>query len=403
MIASAQVAHEVRRGAMLGVHAGEPRIALGEIVARKNAIVEQWRAGQERHAAKRPTITLVRGTARFTSPHEVGVNGETFRAEHIFINTGTAPAVPPIAGLDAVHFLTNRTIMDLTTVPEHLVVLGASAVGLEFGQMFRRFGSRVTIVEAAPQIVAREDEDVAAELQRALEGEGIEFHIGAAVSRVERSVPGIRLRARAGGRDLLVDGSHLLVAAGRRPTTFDLNLQDAGVATDERGWIRVTEFLETTAPGVYALGDVTGGPAFTHISYHDYQIVFHNLFHESKRSTAGRLVPYALFTDPELGRVGMTEREARAAGRTVKVGTVPLARVARATERGDTRGMMKVVVDATSDRILGAAVLAAGGGELVQTLMALMMADAPWTTFKDAVFIHPTMTERFFALMAAVK
>ncbi len=404
MLASAQAAHEARRGTDLGVRVGAVTVDLPAVVARKNGIVLQWRQGQEKHTASRPTITLYRGAARFTAAHTVAVGNEHLTAEHIFINTGTSPLVLPIAGIDRVPYLTNRTIMDLTEVPERLLIVGASYVGLEFGQMFRRFGSRVAIVEFADRIVPREDPDVAAALQEALEAEGIGFVLGAEACRVERHDGGTRvtLRHRGDGREESVRASHVLLAAGRRPNTDDLGLDAAGIA-HERGWVKVNERLETNVPGVYALGDVTGGPAFTHISYNDFQIVFNNLFNEQKLSTAGRIVPYALFTDPELGRVGMTEREARASGRRVLVGAIPLSYVARAIERGATAGLMKVVIDADTERILGAAVLSPGGGEVVQTLMALMMANASWRLFYQAVYIHPTMTEGFFALMNSVK
>ncbi len=402
MLASAQIAHYARRAAEFGVRIGPVAVELARVVERKNQIVRQWREGQEKHTAKRPTITLYRGTARFVGPHAIAVNGETLTAERIFVNTGTSPLVPPIEGIGDVPYLTNRSIMDLTEVPRHLLVVGASAVGLEFGQMFRRFGSEVTIVESAGQILPREDEDVAAAVRSALEAEGITFHVASEVTRVTRGNGALRVMIRSRGGHRPIDASHILLAAGRRPNTDDLDLGAAGIGSD-RGWITVDEYLETTVPGVYALGDVTGGPAFTHISYNDYQIVLHNLFHELKRSTAGRLVPYALFTDPELGRVGLTEQDARAAGRAIKVGVIPMSRVARAIERNETAGLMKVVVDADTDRVLGAAMLGTGGGELVQTLMALMMADAPWTLFRDAVYIHPTLTEGFFALMASVK
>ncbi|MGH7700688.1 MAG: mercuric reductase [Gemmatimonadales bacterium] len=373
------------------------------MVERKNRIVLQWREGQEKHTGSRPNISLYRGGARFTGPHTVVVGGETLTAEHVFINTGTSPLILPIAGIERVPYLTNRTIMDLTEVPERLLVVGASYVGLEFGQMFRRFGSRVTVVEVADQVVPREDPDVAAALQQALESEGIGFLLGFQATRVEGRDRDLRVTLKDGaGAERELKVSHILLAAGRRPNTEDLGLDAAGVA-HERGWIRVNDRLETNVPGVYGLGDVTGGPAFTHISYNDYQIVFHNLFHESKLSTAGRIVPYALFTDPELGRVGLTEREARASGRRVLVGSIPLSRVARAIERGTTAGLMKVVIDAGTERILGAAILAPGGGEVVQTLMALMMANASWKLLHQAVYIHPTMTEGFFALMNSVE
>ena len=404
MLASAQVAQTARRAGELGVRTGPVVVDLPAIVRRKNGIVQEWRAGQEGHTSRRPNITLFRDVAHFTGPHTIAAGAESLTAERIFINTGTSPWIPKIAGLDDVAYLTNRNIMDLTDVPEHLLVVGGSYVGLEFGQMFRRFGSRVTIVEYADQIIPREDADVAAALRAALEAEGIEFRVSAQVTSVLPKAGRIAATVRStqdSGEHVLA-ASHILLASGRVPNTADLGLDAAGIRSD-RGWITVNEHLETSVAGVYALGDVTGGPAFTHISYHDYQIVFHNLFNDVKVSTAGRLVPYALFTDPELGRVGMTEKDARAAGRSVKVGAIPMSRVARAIERGETAGLMKVVVDAGTDRILGAAVLGTGGGELVQTLMALMMADAPWTTFFRAVYIHPTMTEGFYALMESVK
>lgn len=403
MLASAEVAHAARRGAELGVRVDAVTVDLRAVVERKNRIVLQWRQGQEKHTASRPNITLYRGRARFTDPHAVAVGDEQLTAEHVFINTGTSPLILPIAGIERVPYVTNRTIMDLTEAPEHLLVVGASYVGLEFGQMFRRFGSRVTVVEVADQLVPREDPDVATALQEALEAEGITFLLRAQATRVEGRDGDLRVSVKDGaGTERVLEASHILLAAGRQPNTEDLGLDAAGVAHD-RGWIKVNDRLETNVAGVYALGDVTGGPAFTHISYNDYQIVFHNLFNESKLSTAGRIVPYALFTDPELGRVGLTEREAHASGRRALVGSVSLSRVARAIERGTTAGLMKVVIDADTEQILGAAVLSPGGGEVVQTLMALMMAKASWKLFHQAVYIHPTMTEGFFALMSSVK
>ncbi|MBI4502043.1 MAG: mercuric reductase, partial [Gemmatimonadetes bacterium] len=316
MLASAQIAHYARRAADFGVHAGAVSVDLGAVVAHKNEIVLGWRKGQEGHAAKRPNITVLRGTARFTAPRTIAVDGEVLAARYIFINTGSDPLRLPIEGLDTVPYLTNRNIMDLTEVPEHLLVVGGSYIGLEFGQMFRRFGSRVTVVETADQIVPQEDDDVALALRQALESEGITFLTGAGVTKVERQGRGLtaHIEPRGGGDRRTTAASHLLLAAGRKANTEDLGLEAAGIHT-ERGWIKVNEYLETNVPGVYALGDVNGGPAFTHISYNDFQIVFHNLFDADKRSTTGRLVPYALYTDPELGRVGLTENAARKAGR----------------------------------------------------------------------------------------
>ncbi|MBV8316936.1 MAG: FAD-dependent oxidoreductase, partial [Planctomycetaceae bacterium] len=288
-------------------------------------------------------------------------------------------------------------------VPDHLLVLGGGYVGLEFGQMFRRFGSRVTIVHRAQQLLPREDADVAGSLQHALEGEGLRFVLGATTTRAEKQDGQVALTVEAGGTTETVRGSHLLVATGRRPNTDDLGLQDAGVQTDRRGFIRVNSRLETSVPGVWALGDVKGGPAFTHISFNDYQIVYANLIEGKALTTDNRLVPYAVFTDPQLGRVGLTEKEARAAGRRLKVGTIPMAWVARAIERDETAGLMKLVVDADTDRILGAAILATEGGELVQILHAVMLAGAPYTLLKGAIYIHPTLAEGFWTLMEQVK
>src|SRR5574341_320625 len=276
MIASSQVAHYARRATEFGVSVGPVAVDLSKVVARKNEIVRSWREGHERQVARRPTITLYRGVARFTGPHTLTVNGEELNGEHIFINTGTSPRVPPIEGLRDVPYLTNKTIMDLTQIPEHLIVLGGSYVGLEFGQMFRRFGSQVTVIEYGDQIVPREDEDVARAIQEALAAEGITFLVGAEARAVASTGGEIRVTAqsRRTGTEQTVQGSHLLVAVGRQPNTDDLGLEAAGIA-HRRGWVTVNEYLETNVPGVYTLGDVNGGPAFTHISYNDFQIAFH--------------------------------------------------------------------------------------------------------------------------------
>jgi pyruvate/2-oxoglutarate dehydrogenase complex dihydrolipoamide dehydrogenase (E3) component len=293
--------------------------------------------------------------------------------------------------------------MQLTELPEHLLVIGAGYIGLEFGQMFRRFGSRVTLTHRGEQILPREDADVAGELQKALEGEGVEFVLNARATRAERRGKEIALTVEAGGGARTLTASHLLVATGRRPNSDDLGLEKAGVATDKRGYIMVNSRLETNVPGIWALGDVKGGPAFTHISYNDYQIVFANLVEGKKLTIDNRLVPYSLFTDPQLGRVGMTEREARAAKYRLKIGKIPMSWVARAIERGETAGMMKLVVDADSDRVLGAAILSTEGGELIQILSTLMLAKAPYTLLKGAIYIHPTLAEGFYTLMDKVK
>ena len=407
LVASALAAHMARRGPEFGVHTGPVQVDMAQVMARKDRIVQQWRQGQEGHVAKRPNITLYRATARFTGPHTVEADGQELTGDHIFINTGTSPRIPAIPGIQEVPYLTNRTILALTELPEHLLVLGGGYIGLEFGQIFHRLGSQVTVVVRSDAILSREDRDVSDTLREALEAEGMRFVLSSTPSQVAQDDQGrIHLTVTSQeepGSSQVLTGSHLLVATGRIPNSRELNLDAAGIQADQRGWIQVNEYLETNVPGVYALGDVKGGPAFTHISYNDFQIAYHNLFHSDRRSIRGRLVPYTLFTDPELGRVGMTEKAARAAGHNVKVGSIPMGWVARAIESNQTQGMMKVVVDGDTERILGAAILGPSGGELVQTLMVAMMADAPWTLLKGAVYIHPTLTEGFFTLMDSVQ
>jgi pyruvate/2-oxoglutarate dehydrogenase complex dihydrolipoamide dehydrogenase (E3) component len=403
MIASAQVAHYARNAAKWGVHTGAVSVDLGQIVARKDAIVSQFRSGQEKNVAKRKNLHLHRGHAQFVGPRRVQVGDQVLEGERIFINTGTRPDAPRLEGLDGIDYLTNASLMQLRDLPEHLLVLGGGYIGLEFGQMFRRFGSQVTVVHNGGQVLAREDADVAAELQKALEAEGMRFVLSARTSRVEKRDGRIALDFEVGGQRDTVSGSHLLVATGRRPNTDDLGLDKAGVRINRQGFVEVNDRLETNVPGVWALGDVKGGPAFTHISYNDYQIVYGNLIEGKNLSTANRPVPYAVFTDPQLGRVGLTEKEARAAGRKLKIGKIPMAWVARAIERDETAGLMKLLVDAETDRILGAAILGTEGGELIQVLSAFMLTGAPYLLLKGAIYIHPTLAEGFWTLMEDVK
>src|SRR5262245_43948152 len=400
MIASAQVAHYARNAARWGVRTGEVSVDLPAIVRRKDEVVRQWRAGQEKKVEQRPNLHLYRGHASFVGPKRLRVGEQELDGERVFINTGTRVDVPRLPGLDQIDYLTNASIMELNEVPEHLLVLGGGYIGLEFGQMFRRFGSRVTVVHRGEHILPREDTDVTGELQKALEAEGVRFILNAQTTQVAKQDGQIVLKLASGDP---VRGSHLLVATGRRPNTDDLGLENAGVQLDPQGFIRVNHRLETNVPGIWALGDVKGGPAFTHISYNDFQIVYANLIEGKNLTTDHRLVPYAVFTDPQLGRVGLTEKEARAAGHKLKVGKIPMGWVARAIERDETAGLMKVVVDADTDRILGAAILASEGGELVQVREVVMPAGASYKLLKGAVYIHPTLAEGFWTLMEEVK
>lgn len=403
MIASAQIAYYARNAIRWGIKVGPVSVDLPAIVSRKKAIVEKFRAGIEQRIAKHPKVHLYRGAARFLSSRTVQIDNDVIEGERIFINSGARSAPPQLTGLDAVGYFTNESMMELEEVPDHLLIIGGGYIGLEFGQMFRRFGSRVTVIHQGEHLLPHEDPDVTTELQKALETEGIEFRLKSNPVQVERKGSQIRLTLASGNQTATVEGTHLLAATGRRPNTDDLSLEKAGVAVDSRDYIKVNERLETTVPGIWALGDVKGGPAFTHISFNDYQIVYANLVESKNMTTANRYVPYSLFTDPQLGRVGMTEKEARATGRRLKMGIYPMSNVARAIERGETAGFMKIIVDAVSNKILGAAILGAEGGELVQLIGVVMLADAPYTILKGAVYIHPTLAEGFFGLMESVK
>jgi pyruvate/2-oxoglutarate dehydrogenase complex dihydrolipoamide dehydrogenase (E3) component len=403
MVHRAQVAHYARNGARWGVNAANVSVDLAKIVVQKDEVVLSFRTGQQKQVDKRSNLHLYRGHARFVAPHQLKVGEDLLESEKIFIDTGARPNIPPIPGLSDVPYLTNESLMQLTTVPEHLVILGGGYIGLEFGQMFRRFGSRVTIVHHGPQIVQREDPEIAVELQKALEAEGLKFALNARTTRAEKKHASIVLSYEGSGGSSTVSGSHLLVASGRSPNSSDLGLDKAGILTDENGFIKVNNRLETNVSGVWALGDCKGGPAFTHISYNDFQIVYGNLVEGKNLSTDNRPVPYCVFTDPQLGGVGLTEKEARAKGHKLKIGKCPMTYVARAIERGETAGLMKLVVDASNDRVLGASILASEGGELVQILGTLMLALQPYTLLKGAVYIHPTLAEGFFCLMEDVK
>lgn len=403
MVHRAQVAYYARNAARWGVRAENVSPNLPEIVAQKNEVVSSFRGYKEKKVAMTPNLHLFRGLAQFTGSHSVTVGDAQLESEKIFINTGCRAVIPKIPGLDPAAVLTNENILDLNEIPEHMVILGGGYIGLEFGQMFRRFGSRVTIIHNQGQILPREDHEVAAELQKVLLEEGIEILLNAETTRIVHKNRGATAFLNCPQGPTEVSGTHLLCATGRRPNTPDLGLDKAGIETDKFGFIRANSRLETTAPGVWVIGDVKGGPAFTHISYNDFQIIDANLTQGKNLTIENRLVPYCVFTDPQLAGVGMTEKEARASGRKLKIGSIPMSRVSRAIERGETAGLMKVIVDAENDKILGASIFATDGGELIHVLYTLMLGNLPYTVLKGAVFIHPTLCEGFFALLDSVK
>jgi pyruvate/2-oxoglutarate dehydrogenase complex dihydrolipoamide dehydrogenase (E3) component len=398
MIASARVAYLARRSADYGVLGGSISMDMTRVRQRKRDIVKRFRGGSEERLDKTPNLELIRGSASFMSPRSLRVQlveggQRVISAGKMFINAGARPAVPELDGLVDVPFLDSTSIMELDQLPEHLLVLGGGYVGLEFAQMFRRFGSRVTIIQSAGQLLGREDSDVAQEIANIMSQDGIEVVLNAKAERVTRAGARIRLTARSGGGAHVVDGSHLLVATGRVPNSDSLNLPAAGIETNRRGFIRVNEKLETGVAGIFALGDIKDGPAFTHISYDDFRILRTNVLDNGGATTEGRLVPYTVYIDPQLGRIGITEGEARAAQMAIRIARLPMSSVARALEVDETRGLMKVVVDDRTQQILGAAVLGVEGGEVMSMLQIAMMGRLPYTALRDGVFAHPTLAE----------
>jgi len=394
MVASAYAAHLAFRSADFGVDLpGPPVVDMKRVKARKDAIVSDNRGGVASSLRGTAGVTVIQGHARFESNREVRVGDEVLTAERIFLNVGGRANVPPIPGIDRVPFLTNSSMMGVDFVPPHLVVVGGSYVGLEFGQMYRRFGSAVTIVEMAPRLIAREDPDVSDAIRDILEREGIEVRTSAKCITVGPTSSGVRVGVDCEEGSPAVEGSHLLLAVGRRPNTDDLGLERAGVRTDARGYIVVDDELRTSVPGIWALGDCNGRGAFTHTSYNDYEIVAANLLDHDPRRVTDRITAYALYVDPPLGVAGMTETEAKKAGYRILVGKRPMTKVGRAVEKGETLGFMKIVVDADSQAILGAAILGVGGDEVVHVLLDVMYAKAPYTVVQRAMHIHPTVAE----------
>ncbi|MBW8729162.1 MAG: FAD-containing oxidoreductase [Inquilinus limosus] len=404
MVASAYAARMAQRAAEFGVILpGPATVDMKQVKARKDGVSGQSRVGVESWMRGLENGTVIQGQARLTGPKTVQVGDETLTAERIFLNVGGRATVPPMPGIDEVPFLTNSTMMDLDTLPEHLVIVGGSYIGLEFGQMFRRFGSRVTIIEQGPRLIGREDEDVSAAVAGFLEKEGIAIRTNAKCLSVARQGDGVAVTVDCTAGAPVVAGSHLLLAVGRRPNTHDLGLEAAGVAMDERGYITVDDSLQTSVPGIWALGDCNGRGAFTHTAYNDFEIVAANLLDGDNRRVSDRIPAYALYTDPPLGRAGMTEAEARRSGRRILVAERPMTRVGRAVEKGETEGFMKVVVDAGTRQILGAAILGTGGDEVVHGLLDLMYAKAPTDVLQRSMPIHPTVSELLPTLLGSLE
>jgi pyruvate/2-oxoglutarate dehydrogenase complex dihydrolipoamide dehydrogenase (E3) component len=406
MIASGRVAYLARRAADYGVHTGPISIDMQKIRQRKRDIVKSFREGSESKIKKAKNLELIFGEASFVDPKTLtirssGVARQVF-SQQIFINAGTRASHPKLDGLDTIPFLDNISIMELGELPEHLLVLGGGYIGLEFGQLFRRLGSRVTIVQSGTQLLAREDPDVADEVRKILEQDGIRVLLNVEATRVASDASHIRLEITNTGKATTLDGSHLLVATGRIPNSDSLNLSAAGVKTDAHGFIQVNDRLETNVSGIYALGDIKGGPAFTHISYDDFRIIRTNLLEHGQASTKNRIVPYTVFIDPQLGRVGITETEARREDRKIRVAKLPMSSVARALEIDETRGFMKAIVEAETNQILGAAILGIEGGEVMAVLETAIMGKLPYTTLRDATYAHPTLAESLNNLFMAM-
>ena len=398
MVASARVAYLARRAADYGVHTGAVHVDLGRVRERKREIVNRFRNGSQTRIEKTPKLDLIFGKASFTGPKTLIVRGKDggerfLGAERIFINAGTRTTRPKLEGLDSIPYCDNASMMELEVVPEHLVILGGGYIGLEFGQMFRRFGSRVTIVQSAKQLLAREDSDVAEEVAKILGEDGVEVLLNAKAQRAQAANGGIQLDVLIGPQPRAIQASHLLAAIGRTPNSDTLNLPAAGVETDAKGFIRTNNRLETNIPGVYALGDIKGGPAFTHISYDDFRIIRANVIEKKNVTIDGRLVPYTCFIDPQLGHVGLGEEEARGQGRNIRIAKMPMSHVARALETDESRGFMKAVVDAETDQILGATVLGIEGGEVMAVFEVAIMGNLPYTALRDGIFAHPTLAE----------
>jgi pyruvate/2-oxoglutarate dehydrogenase complex dihydrolipoamide dehydrogenase (E3) component len=393
MVASAYAAQMARRAAEYGVEAGAVSVDMKRVKARKDGISGASRVGVETSLRKQENCTVYQGHARFESPREVSVGTERLTAEKIFINVGGRAVTPDMPGLDQIQYLNNSSMMGVDFLPKHLIVVGGSYVGLEFAQMFRRFGSEVTVLEMGPRLVHREDEDISAAIRDILAREGVNIRLEAKCIGFERQGDEVVAHAECTEGAPKINGTHVLLAVGRRPNTDDLGLEKAGVAVDEHGYVKVDDQLRSSVPGIWAMGDCNGKGAFTHTSYNDFEIVAANLLDNDPRRVSDRILTYGLYVDPPLGRAGMTEAEVRKSGKPALIGKRPMTRVGRAVEKGESQGFMKILVDAESRAILGAAILGVGGDEAIHCILDVMYAKAPYTVIQRAVHIHPTVSE----------
>lgn len=409
MIASARVAYLVSRAKDYGIELAGSSVNISKVIERKNEVVESFRKGKRDRLLSTSGVTLIDGNARFVGMKQLEVElisggKELITAGNIVIDTGTSPSMPPINGLDTAEVYDSTSIIEIDAIPEHLLIIGGGYVGVEFGQMFRRFGSKVTILQRGGQLLPVEDQDIAEEIASIFTQDGVDLLLNADTIRVDNPVTGkIILTVKIEGEEQVVEGSHLLIAAGRDPNTSFLNPEVTGVDLDEEGYIPVNDRLETSVPGIYAIGDVKGGPAFTHVSYDDHNILLENILENGNASISGRLLPYVVFIDPQLGRIGMTEKDAKDRGYDYKVAKIPMNWVARAIETDETRGLMKAIVDTKTDQLLGAAILGVEGGELMSALQIAMIGGVPYMVLRDSMFAHPTLSESFNTLFGSLE
>lgn len=404
LVASARAAYMARRAKEYGVNIdGNISVDMKAVKARKDSLVNASTAGLEKWLKNMDNCTVYEGHASFEGPKTLRVNDEIIEAGKIFLNVGCRAFVPPIPGIDSVDYLTNSSIMDVDFLPEHLVIIGGGYIGLEFGQMYRRFGSKVTVLARGPHLLSKDDEDISDTVKEILENEGVQFHTDLQDFSVKKQGDRVHVHCVCEGNPLIADGSHLLLAVGRIPNTEDLGLDKAGVQVNSRGYVQVDDQLQTNQPGIWALGDCNGLGAFTHTSYNDFEIASANLLDKDSRRVSDRILAYNLYVDPPLGRVGMTEKQVRESGRKALIAKMPMTRVGRAREKGETQGFMKILVDADTQQILGAALLGVGCDEIIHSIIDIMYAKAPYTVIQRAMHIHPTVSELIPTLLGELK